>query len=117
MKITLLCLVVVLITGCQKQIWLDDVDCLLTGWTKKTWVLTNTDSTITYYWSDPKRLRLSNGSFGLWGLPEPGIIRETVFSGSDTLVSDYKIVHIDANLYERKNVRDTTLSLKLYHVK
>jgi len=116
-KLTILFMLIIFLYGCQKQIWLDDVDCLLTNWTKKTWVLDNTDSTITYFWSEPRKLQLQDGRLGLWSLPEAGQIRETVFAGSDTLVNDYKIIHIDGNNYQRVNMRDTISQIKIFHVK
>ena len=100
---------IAVLSACQKEIWLDDVDRLLTNWTKKTWTMVSPNTLKrTYYWSNPKRFEQSDGVTGLWFIPVSGTIRETLFNGRDTIVSDFTIIQIDKNSFIKRLSADTS---------
>jgi hypothetical protein len=81
--------------SCQKEIWLDDIDRLLTDWKSKVWQDPVTGVEKTYHWSNPQRFDYNDTTWGLWYLPVSGLIRETHFGKTDTTVYELKIKYID----------------------
>ena len=115
-RFILLIIVAIAFTQCQKEIWGNDIDCLLTNWKSKTWRETNSKNEKTYSWLNPRRFSTNNGNTGLWYLPQPGILRETTFTFYDTTVRDYKLIYINTNEFKVQSV-DEPEKYYIYHVK
>lgn len=114
--LTVLLFLVVLIS-CQKNLlWVDDVECLLTEWTNKKWENRDSGTTRTYYWEYPRTFKDSDSSWGWWILPISGVLRETHFKGNDTIVTDYKIIHINKDIFIKQRLDDSTAPKITYHV-
>lgn len=115
--ISSLVLMLLIFSACQKEIWLDDIECLLTAWKYKTWVDQKTGMERRYYWSDPRRFTDGDSTWGLWYLPISGIIRETHFGKLDTTVIDYKVIEIDKSHFIKQRMDDSSGTQTIYHVK
>ncbi len=117
LKTLIVLLFLVVFISCQKNLlWVDDVECLLTEWTNKSWENRDSDIVRTYYWSNPRIFRDSDSSWGYWILPISGVLRLTHFKGSDTLVTDYKIVRITNDYFIKQRLDDSTAPKISYHV-
>ena len=116
-KIVVILASCVLLISCQKDLlWVDDVECLLTEWTNKSWENRDSGTTRTYYWEFPRTFKDSDSSWGLWILPISGVLRETHFKGNDTLVTDYKIIYINKEMFVKQRLDDSTAPKITYHV-
>lgn len=116
-KILVILATCVLLISCQKDLlWVDDVECLLTEWTNKSWENRDSGITRTYYWEFPRTFKDSDSSWGWWILPISGVLRETHFKGNDTLVTDYKIIYINKELFVKQRLDDSTAPKITYHV-
>ncbi len=116
-KIVIVIVSMFIFFSCQKNLlWIDDVEQLLTEWTNKSWE--NRDSGIVriYYWDNPRRFKDSDSSWGWWILPISGVLRETHFKGNDTLVTEYKIIYINKDLFVKQRLDDSTAPKITYHV-
>ena len=109
-------IIILFLSGCQKEIWGDDVDRLLSDWKSKTWKETTSKIEKTYYWSKPQRFSYKDGANGLWFIPIAGILRETTFNTRDTTVSDFKIIYINVNEFKIQSL-DQSDKVYIYHVK